>query len=336
MIELFKSVADLSNSEYHAVREGSERAYSSSQLKEMLKDPEVFYRTYITKEIVSESVPAFDVGTYIHTAILEPEKLDSECAIYTGAVRRGAAWDAFQAANTGKAILTMSEVEKATNAINGIRNSPIAQQVYSGGAAEVSIFIEVAVLGGEIYCELPSGTILMLGKDGWVSAGGEVDLSTAVRYRIKCRADYIVAGEYIADIKSTTGDPKNAHSIQSKVRDYQYDMSAALYLDVFNAGAAARDEKACTDFLWTFATKDYAMSRTWAASKKQLQVGRAKWKKAAIELAKYIANDWQFIDEVLEVEPASFEDDWLVEKKEAPMVRFCVAKSNEVEEALDL
>ena len=62
----------------------------------MLEDPEKFYKEYITKEIPRKEVSAFDVGTYFHTAILEPHLLEKECAVYPGAVRRGKEWDAFK------------------------------------------------------------------------------------------------------------------------------------------------------------------------------------------------------------------------------------------------
>lgn len=311
-IQLFKSVMDMSNEDYHAIREGDERAYSSSQLKDMLDDPELFYRKYITKEIEKEEVAAFDVGTYIHAAILEPETLEQQCAIWTGSVRRGKDWDAFKEANAGKAIITMSELEKAQNAINGIKNSPIAMSVYSGGAAEVSVFIEVTVVGEDIYC-IDGGRALVLRENGWAAIDpATIDFSKgAIKFKIKCRADYLADGDYIADIKSTTGNPKAEHSIQSKVREYKYDMSAALYLDVFNAAALFEGKGLIQDFLWTFATKDYPMSKTWAASEKQLMVGRAKWKKAAIELSRCLATNWSFDDSVGVIEPAAFEEDWL-------------------------
>jgi hypothetical protein len=43
---------DLSSADYHGMKD----TYSSSQLKSMIEDPEVFYRKYISKEEEKNSI----------------------------------------------------------------------------------------------------------------------------------------------------------------------------------------------------------------------------------------------------------------------------------------
>jgi exodeoxyribonuclease VIII len=295
-------VRDMSSSDYH----GMKNTFSSSQLKDLLDDPEYFYKKYVAKTIDRQEIPAFDIGTYFHTAILEPDKLNDECAVYTG-IRRGKDWDQFKAENAGKAIITESEMTQALGLIKAVQDSPIAMNRIKRGEPEVSAFVELAVDGSDIYA--PEFGV-ELGKFGWTSTKSKPSKS-AIKLVIKTRAD-LLAEDYILDLKSTTGNAKSAALMRKKISDYQYDLSAALYLDVFSLAKG----KQLSQFLWVFASKDYFNSKTYMASADNILIGRAKWKKAAITLADCLANNWQFEDSMGILEPNIWETEWIKDKAE--------------------
>lgn len=302
-----KLIFDLPSADYH----GMKGSYSSSQLKTMLKDPEVFHNKYILCNEEKLSIPAFDIGTYFHTAILEPEKLLEECAVYDGGIRSGGKWEAFKEANPNKAIVTKKDVETADKLIAAINGSPISMGFLKDSKPEVSAFIEVYVINGEVL-SIKDGTIHTLVSTGWC-AGSEYDDEDDVKQFgtklvLKTRADALGIGTgTISDLKSTTGNCKNAYEMQGKVNSYEYDLSAALYLDVFTM-ASGEDYHS---FIWLFASKDMGNAKAYRASDRNIQVGRAKWKKAVVDLAFYINNKWEFTDSLGEIGPSIFNLEWL-------------------------
>lgn len=282
---------DLTNEEYHGIR----GFYSSSQYKVGMKDIETFYKQYILGEDIGmKHIPAFDIGTYYHTGILEPEKLDKECIVYTGdpeskaklVKRAGKFWEAFKEKHKGMLILNEKEHFQAMNLINATKESPIAMGLLQNGEAELSCF---ALLEG---------------------------------FPTKVRADWINIQEgYILDLKSTTGNVKDVHAIKKKISDLNYDLSASLYIDTFNTHYGSEVIK---DFYWTFASKDMCNCKTYRASKEMLEVGRRKYKFALAQIKKYQEQEWQFYDELEDIDPVSWDKDtWMSEpkKKQEPIKR---------------
>lgn len=301
-----KLIFDMPNPEYH----GAEGTFSSSQLKTMLEDPEIFYKKYVTKEIARESLPAFDVGTYFHTAVLEPEKLEEECAVFEGGIRRGKEWDNFKANAGSRAIITKSEKETADKLVSAIKDSPICMKFLESSKPEVSTFAEIYVFDNEVYAIKDDGALNLVSV-GWVPSL-DIDIDALKEFGtkiiLKTRADALgVESGVISDLKSTTGNAKNAYEMQSKVSSYQYDLSAALYLDIFSL---ASDEGYHT-FVWLFASKDMGNAKAYRATDRNIMVGRAKWRKAVIDLAYYINNDWTFTDSLGEIGPSVYSLEWL-------------------------
>jgi hypothetical protein len=292
-------VENLSSEEYHK----KENTYSSSQLKDLLDDPDLFYKKYISKVIEREETPAFDIGTYFHTAILEPHKLKLECAVF-GGIRRGKEWEQFKEENKGKAIITKSEFETATKLIESVRNSPMAMGRIGRGNPEVSTFLDILVTGTDIYC--PSAESI-LGKFGWQQVSKMPTKGTKIT--LKARAD-LFSEDFILDLKSTTGNAKSEYSMRSKISSYNYDLSASLYLDLFTASTG----KTVSEFVWVFASKDYFNSKTYIASEDNILVGRAKWKKAVLNLAEGIQEDWKFQDTIGILRPQPHELEWIKEQ----------------------
>lgn len=301
---------EMSSEEYH----GTEGTYSSSQLKTMLEDAEIFYKKYILKEISRESNSAFDVGTYFHTAVLEPEKVADEVACYPGPIKRGKEYEAFREANKTKLILSKTEKETADKLVAAIQDSPISMAYLAVSKPEVSAFIEMYVMGNDVFA-IRGEECFYLTSTGWVTTSLDYEIEDikdfGVRLVIKVRADALGVGNgVISDLKSTTGNAKKVHDMQGKVSAYQYDLSAALYLDVFTIASGEEYDT----FIWLFASKDMGNARAYKASHKNIMVGRAKYKKAIVELAKYISNGWSFEDSLGEIGPPAYALDWLNEE----------------------
>lgn len=292
-------IFDLSSKDYH----GRKGVFSSSQLKDILVDPEIFYRKYITNEIEREELAAFDTGTYFHTAVLEPEKVDTECCVYHG-VRRGEKWEEFKAANKDKVIITPGEYEKVKNLVAAVKGSTVAMEYLGKSKPEVSAFIDLLIVGGEILFQRKDKGFMRLGDHGWVPYYGEVQEFQLVK--VKVRADAL-GDNYILDLKSTSGNAKDSFAMRTKVSSFNYDLSAAYYLDIFSAVT----ERLYVNFLWTFASKDMGNCKTYLASSDNIKIGRVKWKTAIIEIAKYEAQGWKFQDQLGILEPNNYEREWL-------------------------
>jgi hypothetical protein len=235
--------------------------YSSSQLKDALGSPLLFHKKYILKDVDNKRKPHFDIGNAFHVKLLEPDKYNDEVAYFKGR-RIGAKWEAFEKENTHKAILSDLHLNTVDTLVNSVAKHKLAMEFIQGGVAEMSIF-------------------------------GELEgVST------KCRADYLnVKDGYIMDLKSTTGEltPIN---LQKTIAKRHYDLSAAMYLDLFKN--VAPDLK---DFIFIFSSKDYPSCKVVKASPRMIENGRRKYKKALKNITKFKNKDWVFKEEILILDP---------------------------------
>lgn len=296
---LHRLIYDMSSEEYH----GMPRTSSSTQLKDLLDDEDVFIKKHILKEIQREEAPAFDVGTYFHTGVLEPHKLKMDCVVYHKKTRYGKEWEKFKQDNAGKAIVTKAQKEQAEGLIRAVMDSPVAQE-YLVGDSEVSMFVELVIHSGQIFAPY-FGKVLT--RKGW-EEGPKKRPDDGYTVFIKVRADKL-GDTFISDLKSTTGNAKSRRSMQEKISYYNYDLSAALYLDVFSL----LKPDLC-EFIWIFASKDLFNSKTYRASETNILVGRAKYIKALFRMADCAANNWKSVDYLDVLEPLQHELEYLREK----------------------
>jgi len=187
-----KGEQNISNAEYH----GERLHLSSSNLKTLLKSPKEFYEDKILGTKVREEKGVFDEGSLVHAMILEPDVVDAEFAFYDGQIKRGKEFEAFKATTGKKIIISKPQLERAALCVNAYYKRQEAQRLLKGGKPELSIFDSLS----------------------------DVD--------IKVRFDYInVEKGYIADIK-TTGYSGDLVSFRQTIKDFRYDLSAALYLQI--------------------------------------------------------------------------------------------------------
>lgn len=224
-----------------------------------------------------------DIGTYFHTAVLEPHKLKEECAVWDG-IRRGKAWVDFLDLNKNKTIITSKEVDRANNLINATRKDEQSMKLLAEGEAEISCFAELEGL------------------------------------KVRVRADWMdVNRGFVMDLKSTTGNAKNIQKTQKTIEMYHYDLSAAMYLDAFNQALAKAKKPLVKDFYWVFASKDMENAQVYKATERMLELGRLKYKRALKNIKEAAASGWAFPSTVLEVSPATYIEQIWTEENPQPI-----------------
>jgi len=312
----------MTNAQYHMQRAADIHHYSSSQIKDANTDIELFHKQYITgeykKSVSKQSQSNFDVGTYFHTAILEPHLLEEECAVWDG-TRKTKGWKEFEKANEGKAIVVTADMGKIDNLIQATKESPVAMELLEGGVAELSCFVTLLVspITLNIYSE---DLEYMLTLNGWdqnhENYHEDDKLEDFIKVPVKVRADKINFEKGIlVDLKSTTGNPKLESKIKKTTTDFNYALSAAMYLDVFNVHMLCsgdfEDSPELKIFWWIYSSKDMPVSKSWWGDEDTIKIGRAKWMAGVRAIAKSIRDEWEFYDEPGCLSPQSFEREWL-------------------------
>jgi len=126
----------ISNKAYH-----NSPGISSSQLKDYIHAPKI-HRAYQTGELVFKTTPAMELGTTVHTLVLEPENFDKEFAIrqkVDGRTNAGKAYKVeFEADNAGKLIIDAEEFDTAQRIRDAILNHPEVRLIFAEGEAESS------------------------------------------------------------------------------------------------------------------------------------------------------------------------------------------------------
>lgn len=295
---MHRLITGMTSAAYH----GTEGTWSSSQLKVALEDEELFIKKYVHRTVEKEEAEHFDTGTYFHTGVLEPHLISKEIAVYPGKVRAGNEWKNFRTKHAGKCIITEGQKKVGDGMIKAVQASPTSME-YLVGQPEVSLFIELVVFRDEIYAPFFKKK---LSRNGWVDTS--VVPTKGFKIVAKVRSDCL-GDTFISDLKSTSGRANKEESVRKSVSQYKYDLSAAFYLDMFSLM-----NEEITAFIWVFASKENPVAKPWKASKDNILIGRAKWSKALKRIADMSAANWEIVDSLGELEPQSWERDWLIEK----------------------
>lgn len=192
--ELIDGLNYCTNAEYH-----SNRTYlSSSVLKTVLESLEKYKNDYILglkPETSSSSQNNFDVGTLLHSMILEPETVETEFNYYKGMRKAGSEYEAFLAncKNPKLPCISINQRKVAQDCMDAYNKHAVAKSLVKNGFAEQTI------------CGTLHGV------------------------PIKTRFDWINVEEgYIADVKST-GYGSDLETFKATCDSFKYPLSGALY-----------------------------------------------------------------------------------------------------------
>lgn len=192
--ELVDGLNNVSNKIYH-----DDRKYlSSSVLKTVLESLQKYEHDYILglkPETSSSSQNNFDVGTLLHSMILEPETVETEFNYYKGMRKAGAEFDTFIASckNPKLPCISINQRKVAQDCMDAYNKHAVAKSLVKNGFAEQTI------------CGTLHGV------------------------PIKTRFDWINVEEgYIADVKST-GYGSDVDTFKATCDSFKYPLSGALY-----------------------------------------------------------------------------------------------------------
>jgi len=133
-----EKISNISNYDYH---HGKYKDYiSSSNLKNILQSPE-YFKTQ--KNIIRTPSASMQLGTAVHTAILEPEKYDSEVGVIkkvTGTGSVAANKKLLEEVAHKNTVITEAQSEIVTCITEKFHSITELVRLFSGGEAEVSIF----------------------------------------------------------------------------------------------------------------------------------------------------------------------------------------------------
>lgn len=172
---------------------------SWSRIKHILKSPRHYLHATSSPP---EDKAVFARGDAVHVLTLEPERFPERFAIWTEGVRRGKAWEAFEAAAqaAGKRILTEAEEAEARSIAHAVRGDATARGYLTGGEAEVGVLWE------------------------------------ALGVSLKSRIDYV--GGALVELKTTRD--ASLDGFGREVHRYHYCAQAAMYQDAWEAATGAR------------------------------------------------------------------------------------------------
>lgn len=141
-----------------------------SSLKHLAKSP-LHYRHH--KAQPPGDTASMMGGRAAHTAILEPDRFPLDYAVFTGARRAGAEWEAFREAHAGRTILKVAEYQEALAIRDAVRSHRAASKLLTGGLPEQTITWDDPETG--LPCK---GRIDYLRQEGFVDLKSSANLDS--------------------------------------------------------------------------------------------------------------------------------------------------------------
>lgn len=196
-------ITDMSNAEYH-----DQSAFSSSQIKDILRTPAHFYTKHLGK--TTKKAPSADMllGSVVHTLLLENDKFATEYAIsqkFDKRTKQGKVdAEKFEQENMGKTIIDQDIYDTALQMAKSLGQHNVAKLLKTNHAiAEASIF----------YTDVETG------------------LDCRIRLDFHIPPCDIFPNGLIVDLKTT--DNASSGQFARTIYNFGYHISAAMYQDGF-------------------------------------------------------------------------------------------------------
>ena len=209
--------------------------------------PALYHYQYLSGEYERKENKAFDIGSAVHTLVLEPEKFDGQYACITDKppVRRGAEgqkkYDEFMSQYEGKTVLSIEDFATAKAMADAVRKHAVFKEIHGTGCVEDSI--------------------------AWIDPESGVLLRT--------RPDFYNS-RFILDVK-TTKDIR-PHVFQRSVFEYGYHRQGALACDGLSAATGINYDKV---ILFVVGKDKPHFVRAYILTQQALERGRAEYKLGA-------------------------------------------------------
>jgi exodeoxyribonuclease VIII len=189
-----RALLSLPAAQYHAMVD----RMSSGGIARMLRSP-AHYRAW--RDHPTPPTPAMMFGTVVHTAVLEPEKLEGSFVAMPDDVpdkryKEGKAWWAeFNATNAGRIVLTAEQAARVLRVRDAMLSSPAGNALLQAGG-------------------LIESTMLWTDDESGVPC--------------KCRPDYLSRDRgYVVDVKTSTNATQE--SFAKSIAQFGYHLQAQLY-----------------------------------------------------------------------------------------------------------
>jgi len=265
---------DIENSDYHSDREYT----SSSALKLFLREPEKYYRQYVLGE-AQEHKAAYDFGTYVHSLILEPHTVEDKYHLLDkGQIRRGNVYDEIVKDNEGKIILSDSQASLAQKLVDNYEKYEI--KIGKHGYEEN---VKVSTFFTDGFAEQ--------------TLCGELD-GMKIKARFDYRKEFDDFGS-INDVKTTSSKIEKASDVTTICEQYDYDLSAALYVDL-----ATQETGKIHDFYLLFLNKINGDVKLYRISDALIEQGRQKYKEAIRGLLRAKETGIYYENKIEEIQPS--------------------------------
>lgn len=249
-------IEGMPNDAYHA-----HEAISASGLKLIGRSPLHYWQRYINPEREpDEPTPALQLGTAIHTAVLEPLRYAEEYVVVPESAPKRPTpaqlnakkpsddtlaaiewWKEFEVKTQGKTVISADDHKVCMAISERVNRHPAASVLFRGGMVETSMFWE--------------------------------DPDTGVT--CKCRPDYFLPGLAIVDVKSTSD--ASASGFARSVANYEYHLQAAWYLDGVRL---VMGDKAASAFIFAAFEKDAPHAVAfYNADAEMIELGRREYRR---------------------------------------------------------
>jgi exodeoxyribonuclease VIII len=200
----------MDNTAYHA-----HPAISKSHLDQMARSPLHYWARFLDpNRVVPEPTPAMQIGSAVHTHVLELDQWDARYVTAPEGIDRRtkvgkAEWEVFTTASTGRTVLSRDDADLVMRMGRSVFGHPAAAMLLNmPGKAETTHM--------------------------WTDA--------ATGLQCKCRPDWLTDdGRLIVDLKTT--ENASAREFARSIATWRYHVQAAWYLDGIEQATGTRPEQ---------------------------------------------------------------------------------------------